>query len=69
MIKRVSGVLWMLLSLVGLYFLFGAANAQVEAHPTMDTFIQWGVFVIIFVPICCGLFLFGWYAIRGEYEE
>ena len=35
----------------------------------MDTRIQWGVFVIIFLPIVFGLFLFGWFAWKGEYDH
>jgi hypothetical protein len=35
----------------------------------MDTKIQWGVFVIVFIPIAIGIMIFGYYAIRGEYDH
>jgi hypothetical protein len=35
----------------------------------MDTRIQWGVFIIIFIPIAIGLMIFGWYAWKGYYDH
>jgi hypothetical protein len=45
------------------------AILQIAAHPQADTWIQWGIFVFISLPICAGLSLFGWYAWQGDFAE
>jgi hypothetical protein len=35
----------------------------------IDTKIQWGVFVVVFIPIAFGMMIFGYYATRGEYDH
>ena len=68
-LKQYAGFLWMAMAILGLYFLGSAAYGQIKAHPVADTYIQWGVFVVIFIPICLGLFLFGWFAVNREYDD
>ncbi len=67
-IRQYAGLLWMAMAILGLYFLGSAAYNQISANPVADTYIQWGVFVVIFIPICFGLFLFGWFAVNKEYD-
>jgi hypothetical protein len=31
--------------------------------------LQWGIIVLIFVPIAFGLLVFGYYALSGEYDK
>lgn len=69
LIKRYLGLLWMALAPIAVYYLVKTAAAEISAHPVIDTKIQWGVFVIIFIPIAIGLAIFGYYALKGEYDH
>lgn len=66
-IKRISGIIWMLLGPVAVYYLVKTAILEIESKPVLDTKIQWGVFVAVFIPIAIGITIFGWYALKGEY--
>ncbi|MBC6491105.1 DUF6814 family protein [Flavihumibacter stibioxidans] len=67
--KRYLGVLWMAMAPIAIFYLIKTAASQIAAHPVIDTKIQWGVFVIIFIPIAVGLAIFGYYALKGEYDH
>lgn len=32
-----------------------------------NTNLQWGIIVTIFIPVMVGLFIFGYYGVKGEY--
>lgn len=68
-IKRISGIIWMLLGPVAVYYLVKTAILEIESKPVLDTKIQWGVFVAVFIPIAIGITIFGWYALKGEYDH
>ena len=68
-IKKFSGLLWMALSPIVIYLLVSTALTEIARHPVIDTKIQWGVFIVVFIPICFGFFLFGLFAWRGEYAH
>ncbi len=68
-LKKYLGIVWMLLGPVVLYFLIKTAWHQVSLHPVIDTKIQWGVFIVVFIPIAIGLVIFGWYAWKEEYKS
>ncbi len=68
-LKRYLGLLWMALSPVTVFYLIKTAAAEISAKPMIDTKIQWGVFVLIFIPIAVGLAIFGYYAFKGEYDH
>lgn len=68
-LKRIAGIVWMVMGPVALYYLITMALAEVERKPVLDTKIQWGVFVGVFTPIAIGLTVFGWYAFKGEYDR
>lgn len=68
-IKRVFGVLWMALGPLAIWYLAVTASAEIERKPTTDTWIQWGVFVGVFLPIAIGFVIFGYYCARGEYDR
>ena len=68
-IKRIMGVVWMLLGPVAIFFLVNTALAEIAKKPVIDTKIQWGVFVVVFIPIAIGLMIFGYYAYKGEYDH
>jgi len=68
-IKRIAGILWIAIGPVAVYYLIKTALSEVAKKPVIDTKIQWAVFIIIFIPIAFGLVLFGYYAVKGEYDE
>lgn len=68
-IKRFAGIIWLLLGPVAVFYLIRTAALEISKKPVMDTKIQWGVFVVIFIPIAIGMMIFGWYALKGEYDH
>lgn len=68
-IKRLAGIIWMVLGPLAIYYLVKTALAEIARNPLPDIKIQWAVFVIIFIPIVIGLVVFGWFAFRGEYDH
>jgi len=68
-LKRIAGIIWMLLGPVTVFYLIKTAANEIAKKPVIDTKIQWGVFVVIFIPIAIGLTIFGYYALKGEYDE
>jgi len=40
-----------------------------SSKPQIDTQIQWLVFLVVFLPIIAGLVIFGYYALKGEYDQ
>jgi len=68
-LKKVLGIIWILLGPVALYYLIKTAIAEIALKPTPGTRIQWSAFVIITIPIAVGLVIFGYYALKGEYRS
>jgi len=68
-IKKYSGILWMAMGPFAIYWLIQTALQEIAKKPLMDTKIQWGVFVFVFIPIAIGMMIFGWYALKGEYDH
>jgi len=68
-IKRYAGLLWIIMGPVAIFYLIKTAAAEIAKKPVIDTKIQWIVFVVIFIPIAIGLMMFGWYALKGEYDK
>lgn len=68
-IKRLFGFVWMILGPLAIYFLVQTALSEISRKPVIDTKIQWAVFVVIFIPIAIGLVIFGYYAVKGEYDH
>jgi hypothetical protein len=68
-IKKWLGLIWILLGPVAIFFLIKTAAAEIAKKPVIDTKIQWGVFVVIFIPIAIGMMIFGYYAFKGEYSR
>ncbi len=66
-LKKILGILWIIMGPVAIFYLIKTAAAEIAKKPTMDTRIQWGVFIGIFIPIAVGLVIFGYYALKGEY--
>lgn len=68
-IKKYSGIIWILMGPLAIWWLIKTALIQVAKNPIIDTKIQWGIFVIVFIPIAIGIVIFGWYALKGEYDH
>ncbi len=68
-LKKLLGVLWMAMGPLAIWYLVQTAASEIQKKPLIDTKIQWGVFVVVFIPIAIGLVIFGWYALQGEYEH
>jgi predicted DNA repair protein MutK len=68
-IKRFAGIIWMALGPIACFFLISTALSEISKKPVIDTKIQWGVFVLVFIPIAIGIMIFGWYAFKGEYDH
>jgi len=68
-IKKYAGIIWILLGPVAIYYLIKTAAEEITKKPVIDTKIQWIVFVVIFIPIAIGLMIFGYYALKGEYDR
>lgn len=73
-IRRALGFVWIILGPLVLFYLVKTATAEVAAaeiaqKSVLDTYIEWGVFIVVFIPIAVGLVLFGYYAVKGEYEQ
>jgi len=68
-IKKLAGIIWLLLGPASIYFIVRAAAHEMAIEPGIDTVIQWGVVVVIFIPIAIGMSIFGFYAIKGEYNH
>ena len=68
-VKKYLGILWIIIGPVAIFYLIKTAAAEISKKPTTDVKIQWGVFVVVFIPIALGLVLFGVYALKNEYAH
>jgi uncharacterized membrane protein YadS len=70
-LKRIMGLLWMLIAPVVIYFLVMGAVHNISETGTKDINkpVPWFIIIGIFTPIAIGLFIFGYYAFKGEYDR
>lgn len=72
-IKRILGLVWMLLAPAAVIFMFQQAFEKIglaaEGVAKTNTALQWGIILFIFIPISIGLTIFGYYSLKGEYDE
>ncbi len=71
-LKKYLGILWILLSPAIVIFLFWQAAdkiTQASNATRANVTLQWSIILIIFIPICIGLAIFGYYAFKGYYEH
>lgn len=72
-IKKILGLFWVILGPLSMIFMCMQAWEKVNlAHEGIDrtnTALQWGIILLIFIPIAIGLVIFGKYAWQGEYED
>ncbi|GAB3009921.1 hypothetical protein GCM10027051_09010 [Niabella terrae] len=70
-VKKILGFCWLILSPIIVYFLIAAAFRNIDPAGDKDINdpIIWIIIIGIFVPIAIGLMIFGWYALKGEYDH
>ena len=72
-LKKALGIFWILLGPVSIVFMFMQALEKIglaaEGVEKTNTALQWGIILFIFIPISAGLVIFGYYAMKGEYDK
>jgi hypothetical protein len=69
-VKKIMGFLWILLAPAVIYFLItGAVQNIGNGTKDINKPIPWIIIITIFTPIAIGLMIFGYYAVKGEYDK
>ena len=69
-VKRIMGFVWIIIAPVIIFFLIsGAVNNIGHGSKDINKPIPWIIIITIFTPIAAGLMIFGYYAIKGEYDK
>jgi len=70
-IKRALGWIWLLLAPIAICLLVAAALDNIDAAGARDINkpLPWIIILLVFVPIATGLMIFGYYCIKGEYDQ
>jgi hypothetical protein len=68
-IRKLLGFVWILLGPAAVLFLSYEAYNKINEKPTQDVYLPWIIIIIIFTSIAIGLVIFGYYAMKGEYDE
>jgi thiol:disulfide interchange protein len=70
-IKKYLGLVWIITAFTAIFYLVKGAINNIKANATLDINkpMPWIIIIIIFIPIAVGLAMFGWYALKGEYEK
>jgi len=70
-LKKIMGILWMIAGPVIIYLLISGAIQNINAEGIRDINkpVPWIIIISIFTPISIGLMIFGWYSLKGEYDE
>ena len=71
-VKKFLGLVWLLMAPALVVFMFWQAVEKIGAAPIAaraNTALQWGIILLVFTPICIGFFVFGRFALRGEYDH
>lgn len=69
-VKKYAGLIWMLIAPVVIAALiYGAVINIGNGTKDINKPIPWVIIISIFAPVAAGLFIFGWYAVKGEYDK
>ena len=70
-IKRYLGIIWLLMAPVVIYFLVAGAISNIDpaGEKDINNPVIWIIIIAIFTPIAIGLMIFGWYALKGEFDH
>jgi hypothetical protein len=69
LLKRILGLAWMVLGPVAVFYLIKTGLREMAKNPIIETQVQWMVFIAVSIPIALGLVVFGYFALRGEYDD
>lgn len=69
-VKKIMGLIWMLLAPVIIFFLVKSAVHNIgNGTKDINQPVPWIIIISIFTPIAIGLMIFGYYALKGEYDK
>lgn len=69
-LKKIMGIVWMLIAPGVIYMLLSGAISNIgQGTNDINKPVPWIIIIAIFTPIAIGLFIFGWYAWKGEYKK
>lgn len=70
-IKRVLGLLWMIIGPIFFILLVISAfqNIQQDGSGDISNPVPWIIIITVSAPIAIGLTIFGWYSWKGEYDN
>jgi hypothetical protein len=70
-VKKYLGIIWLLLGPAVIFFLVSGAIQNIDPGGKKDINnpIIWIIIIAIFTPVAIGLMIFGWYALKGEYDH
>jgi purine-cytosine permease-like protein len=69
-VKKIMGLIWMIIAPVVIYILVaGAVHNIGNGTKDINKPIPWIIIISIFTPIAIGLMIFGYYALKGEYNK
>lgn len=70
-VKKVLGYLWIFIGIASIVILIAGAIQNIDLQGTADINkpVPWIIIIAIFTPIAIGLVIFGWYALKGEYDD
>lgn len=70
-VKKITGLILVLLAPVIIFFLVKSAVHNISSGGTKDINqpVPWIIIITIFTPIAIGLMMFGYYALKGEYDK
>ncbi|BAV09299.1 hypothetical protein SAMN05421788_101739 [Filimonas lacunae] len=69
LVKRILGIFWLLAGPLAIFLLIWEAWRKIAANPVQDVYLPWIIIITIFTPIAVGLMIFGYYALKGEYDS
>lgn len=72
-IKKLLGLLWMIIAPLSVLLMFMQAAEKIklasEGVARTNTALQWGIILLIFIPVSIGMIIFGYYSFKGEYNN
>ncbi len=70
-IKKIMGIVWIIMAPVIIYILIWGAFHNINSTGIKDINkpIPWIIIITIFTPIAFGMMIFGYYALKGEYDH
>lgn len=68
-VKRYLGIVWMIIGAGAVALLVYSAATHINVSPgDIGRPLPWLIIIAVFTPIAVGLVIFGWYALKGEYD-